>query len=204
MKRSFGLLFFAISAAAQSGNPTVDFPNARDWSFLTRPAGAVIAGAFHTDSDQLDLPLSAKGRDGKFSRTVKATGAVDYLAYAGPVTTSTLANFNALSSQAVAAGFKPVFTCARTACGGFAYIESLFAPLVDSLSGSPYYNFTQQALAAWSGDVRSSTFKRGTGEYLTLTTALAPAAYSGVLVIKVGGAPPAGDPSPRSPAPPPQ
>ena len=204
MKRSIGLLFFALSAVAQSGNPTVDFPDGRDWTFLTRPAGAVIAGASHTDSDDLDLPLSAKGRDGKFAKTVRATGAVDYLAYAGPVTTSTLANFNALSSQAVAAGFKPVFSCARTMCGGFQYIEALFTPLVDSLSGSPYYNFTQQALAAWSGDVRSTTFKRGTGEYLTLTTALAPAAYSGVLLIKVGGAPPAGDPAPHSPAPSPQ
>lgn len=185
------LLALTATVSAQNGNPTTDYPQGRDWSFLTRPAGAIIASSSHTDSDEFVVPLSASS-GGKFARSITAMGPVDYLTYAGPPTTSTLSNFTALSAQAVAAGFAPVFTCVRAACGGFDYAETLFKPLADSLSGSPYMNFTMQALGAYTSDVRSTSFKRGAGEYLVLTTALAPGTYSGVLLIKAGGSSPIG------------
>ena len=186
-----GLLTLLLATplfTARAQDPTADFPSARDWNFITRPAGSIIASTLHSDNDELQVPTAAYIVD-KFGSTKTASGPVDYLAYSGPVATSSLQNFTTLSAQITQADYKPIFTCIRKACGGYQFLEKLFTPLVDSLSGSHYLNFTINSFGAFTDDVRSASFQRGK-EYLVLTTSLAPGTHSGVLLIHVGGTSP--------------
>lgn len=152
---------------------------------LQRPANSIISGAMHIDRDEFQLPTGAY-IDNSFSKTTTVVGAVDELAYSGPPSTSTLANFEDLLAQLRRAGYTPVFTCIRKACGGYHFGAALAQPLIDSIHNE-YGGLTVDALSAPGDDVRYAALRRG-GEYLGLLTTLNPGTHSGVLLIHVSSA----------------
>ncbi|RXH54944.1 hypothetical protein [Granulicella sibirica] len=179
------LAFCLFVCAVQAQNQTTDYPQGSDWPTVTRPSGSIIAGSSHIDSDEFAVPLS-RFYHSKFEKTVTATGAVDYLAYSGPPTVSTLQNFNNISAQLTGEGYKQIFTCAKAECNAAAFAYALRDPLLSALGGTGYHNITLDSLGAASGDIRYAAFQKG-NEYLCVMTVLNPGRHSGVLLVNVGG-----------------
>ena len=180
---SLSLLLLSVSATAQT--QTTDFPNGADWSTVTRPPGSIIAAASHTDYDEFAVPLSASV-GAKFAKSLPVKGAVDYLAYSGAPSRSTLQNMDLLTKQLLEEGFKPIFNCVRAACGGYDMSMSLAVPLINTLGDTGYHNFTVETFGAVTSDVRYTALQRGE-EYMLVLTALNPGQFSGVLLINIGG-----------------
>ena len=189
---SLSLLLLSVPAFAQT--QTTDFPSGADWATVTRPPQSIISAASHTDYDEFAIPMSANV-GAKFAKSLPVKGAVDYLPYSGPPSRSTLQNMEVIAKQLGEEAFKPIFTCVRTACGGYEMAMSLAMPLINAIDGTGYHNFNVETFGAVTGDVRYTAFQRGE-EYIMVLTDLAPGHFSGVLLINVGGK----NPVPHTPA----
>lgn len=181
-------VLLAIPASAQSS----DFPGGSDLRSVARPANSTLIGALHIDNDEYQVPVGPVERGQALGKSVKVTGPIDTVAYAGPKSASTLTTFNGLSSQLLASGYVQTWSCAREACGSaYSLSNILFQPLVDSIHTGEWAGMIIDDLSASNEDIRYGAYRKGT-EYLMVVAALQPGNHSGALLVRVNG--PADDP----------
>jgi hypothetical protein len=185
MKAIALLALLLLAPAVLAQNQTADYPDGKDWATVSRPAGSIISGSSHVDSDEYAVPLG-RYYNSKFSKTVIVKGAVDYLAYSGPPTVSTLQNLDLITAELTQGGYKQIFACVREACNAAAFAYAFRDPLLKALGGTGYHNITLESLGAASGDMRYAVFQKGS-EYICVLTVLNPGRHSGVLLVNAGG-----------------
>ncbi|MBS1814514.1 MAG: hypothetical protein JSS87_06545 [Acidobacteria bacterium] len=170
-----------------------DYPGATDFRTVQRPAKSFIIGAMHIDNDEYVIPIGTVANSATHpGKSIKVTGPIDALAYAGSKTTSTLSAYGFLSSQLIKAGYTQVWACARATCGSaFALAQILDQPLIDSIHEGSWPNWMINDLNAINEDIRYGVFRKG-GEYMLVLTSLSPGYPSGVLLVRVNG--PANEP----------
>ena len=188
------LLPLSLSCSAQ----TSDFPGGSDMQSITRPANSFLIGAMHIDNDEYEVPVGPVERGTTLGKSIKATGPVDTVAYAGPKSASSLTTYTALSAQLLGSGFVEVWSCARKTCGSpYDLAGILFQPLVDTIHTGGWGGMIIDDLSASNGDVRYGAFRKGT-EYVLALGVLSPGHNSGALLVRVNG--PADNPVLREPA----
>ena len=188
------LLPLSVSCSAQSS----DFPGGSDMRSITRPANSFLIGALHIDNDEYEVPVGPVERGTALGKSIKASGPVDTVAYAGPKSASSLTTYSALSAQLLGSGFVEVWSCARKTCGSaYSLANILFQPLVDSIHTGTWGGMIIDDLSASNDDIRYGAFRKGT-EYVLALGVLAPGQNSGALLVRVNG--PADDPVLREPA----
>jgi hypothetical protein len=186
---SAAILFLAFTASVVwASEPVSDFPGASDFRTLTRPANSFIIGAMHIDNDEYAIPLGPVERNSlELGKSVKVTGPIDTLAYAGPKSASSLTTYTGLTAQLTAAGYKEVWSCARATCGhAFTLAGILDQPMIDSIHGGDWGTWLIDDLDATNGDIRYGTFRKG-DEYMLVMAALAPGYPSGALLVRANG-----------------
>lgn len=193
MLAAAAFLPFSVICSAQSS----DFPGGSDMRSITRPANSFLIGALHIDNDEYEVPVGPVERGSALGKTIKATGPVDTVAYAGRKSASSLTTYSSLSAQLLGSGFVEVWSCARKTCGSaYQLANNLFQPLVDSIHTGNWGGMIIEDLSASNDDIRYGAFRKGT-EYVLALGVLSPGQNSGALVVRVGG--PADDPVLREP-----
>ncbi len=184
--KSVLLLFLCGVVAAHA--QTSDYPGASDLPGITRPANSFIIGAMHIDNDEFQVPVGPVDRNSeRLGIVITATGPIDTIAYAGPVTVSSFANYNALKAQAMAAGYTEIWSCARTTCGSaFALARILDKALEATIVPSGRAIDLNNELNATNDDIRYGAFRRG-DVFLLIMASLQPGRPSGSLIIRVNG-----------------
>ncbi|HJQ59805.1 MAG TPA: DUF4892 domain-containing protein [Vineibacter sp.] len=117
---------------------TRDIAGAKDHSLVPRYEGSFIIGHKTDRFGEVDLPLGPVTlQDGqrRFERTEVAEGARTRLLYVVPPQRTSLEVMRNYKDALVAAGFKPLFECARDACG-------------DSIEVPFYFNNNSRKLTA--------------------------------------------------------
>jgi hypothetical protein len=188
MLRTYLPLLLLGSLGALAAAQTADFPGGRDIQSVARPANSFLIGAMHIDNDEYFVPVGpVEQRSTKLGKTVKVTGPVDTLVYAGPKTASSLTTYTGMASQLKTAGYTEVWSCARATCGGpYDLVNLLAQPLVDSLHEGSWAGWIIDDLYTNNSDVRYGAFQKN-GEYVIVVGVLAPGKPSGALVIRANG-----------------
>ena len=116
------VLFWVFSVSlCWAAVPTKDLAKAKDPAGLPRYADSVIFGYQFADFDESTLPLGkAFIKDGQrgFDKTLRVEGKRTRVLYLAPEGRSSLEVMRNYTEALAQAGYKPLFECAREACGG--------------------------------------------------------------------------------------
>ncbi|MDE1163703.1 MAG: hypothetical protein PW792_17400 [Acidobacteriaceae bacterium] len=181
----------ALFATAPLFAQTSDFPGASDFPEIQRPTNAIAIGAMRIDMDEFVIPTGPVERSGspRAGKSVTAQGSIDYLAYSGSTTTSSLATYTGLATQVRAHGFKEIYSCARTTCGSaFTLDELLGQPVIASIHTGNWGHYMINSLNATNDDSRYGVFQKE-GVYFLLLASLSPGEHAGALIIRIANPP---------------
>ncbi|MDE1154658.1 MAG: hypothetical protein PW735_02890 [Acidobacteriaceae bacterium] len=191
MKTCFVLAFAFLGAVMPLAAQTSDFPGASDFPEVHRPPDSFLIGAKRVDLDEFAIPVGPVERGGPAhpGKALHATGSIDYLAYSGPKTTSSLATYTGLAAQLRNEGFTEVYSCSRASCGSAFTLDNLLSqPLVDSIHTGDWGHYLIDDLDSTTDDSRYGVFQRG-GVYYLVLASLGSGYRSGSLLIRVAQPP---------------